>query len=316
MHLEPVGDWSNVGLKIFSSPVPVGATPEYLAGYYMLQSASSFCPVMALGAKEGERVLEVSAAPGGKSAYIAAEMKNAGVLIANDFNKDRQKATIANLHRLGVRNAVVTNYDGKDLPKHFKQLDRVLLDAPCAGLGIISRDSSVKTSKTFDDIQKCSKLQKELVLAAFDILKVGGTLVYSTCSISVHENEEVIAYALAKRFAKVVDTGLPFGVHGMKNWKGKVFPPELDHCRRFYPHVHNMDGFFVAKFVKTADGSRKDHLKKMEELETLKARADEESEEREERKEKQKQQLRQKAQNERSQKRAFRRLRKKKKLVR
>lgn len=147
VNLDPVGKWSKVGLTVFDSQVPVGATPEYLAGHYMLQSASSFLPVMSLSPQEGERVLDMCSAPGGKTSYIAALMRNTGVLFANDVNADRLKAVVGNLHRMGVHNTVITNLDGREYPKMLKGFDRVLLDAPCTGLGIISRDPSIKVSK-------------------------------------------------------------------------------------------------------------------------------------------------------------------------
>jgi len=96
-------NWSKVGLQVFDSRVPIGATPEYLAGHYMLQSASSFAPVMALAPKENERILDMCAAPGGKTTYIASLMKNTGILFANDINKDRCKSLKANIYRMGVR---------------------------------------------------------------------------------------------------------------------------------------------------------------------------------------------------------------------
>lgn len=125
---------------VFDSKVPIGATPEYLAGHYMLQSASSFLPVLALSPQMNERVLDLSAAPGGKTTYIAQLMKNSGVIFANDNSKEREKALFFNLQRLGVTNTVITNYDGRKFPKVMRNFDRVLLDAPCTGLGIISKD--------------------------------------------------------------------------------------------------------------------------------------------------------------------------------
>ncbi|KAJ2400282.1 rRNA (cytosine-C5-)-methyltransferase nop2, partial [Coemansia sp. RSA 2530] len=102
VNLDPIGKWTKVGLTIFDSPVPVGATPEYMAGHYMIQAASSFLPVMALGPQENEKVLDMSAAPGGKTTYCSALMKNTGMMVANDANKEREKALVANIHRLGV----------------------------------------------------------------------------------------------------------------------------------------------------------------------------------------------------------------------
>lgn len=253
-------DWSKVAIKVSESTVPIGATPEYLAGHYMLQSASSMNPVMALAPQPGERVLDMSAAPGGKSSYIAQLMKNSGTVIANDLKPQRQKATIANLHRLGIKNSIVCCYDGRKIGQVFKGFDRVLLDAPCSGMGIISRDASVKLQRTVKDIQRVAHLQKELLRAAIDAVdpnsSTGGYIVYSTCSISVEENEQVVNYILQKRFVKLVDTGLEVGKPGLTRHQERRFHPSLSLTRRFYPHVHNMDGFYVAKFKKYQNGVR------------------------------------------------------------
>lgn len=154
VNLDPVAEWSKVGLKIYESPVPIGATPEYLAGHYILQSPSSFMPVMALAPQPNERILDMAAAPGGKTSYIAQLMKNTGVLVANDIKKERLKSLNANLHRLGVTNSVVVCSDGRKLPQMFKKYDRVLLDAPCTGLGVIARDPQIKAKKTLKDVMR------------------------------------------------------------------------------------------------------------------------------------------------------------------
>jgi len=264
VSLDPLSTWSKVGLKIMESPVPVGATPEYLSGHYMLQSAASMCPVLALSPQPKERVLDMSAAPGGKTSYIAQLMRNTGVIFANDLRADRQKATVANMHRLGVKNVITCMHDGRKLSKLFRnfKFDRILLDAPCSGLGVISRDPSVKVQRTIADVKKTAHLQKELLLAAIDVLnhksKTGGVMVYSTCSISVAENEEVVNYALEKRDIKIVDTGLDFGTPAFTRYQQKRFHSSLSKTRRFYPHVHNMDGFYVAKIQKLSDKKKGD----------------------------------------------------------
>lgn len=261
VSLDPLDKWSPVGLQIFDSPVPIGATPEYLAGHYMLQSASSFLPVIALGAAEGERILDMAAAPGGKSTYIAALMKNTGVLFANDPSKDRCKSLAANIHRMGVQNAVVCTHDGREFPSIIGGFDRVLLDAPCSGTGVISKDPTVKVSKSDEDFRRLTHLQKELILAAIDSCDAnsktsGSIIVYSTCSVTVEENEEVIQYALQKRpNVKLIETGLEFGKEGFVAFRGKQFHPSLKLTRRYYPHVHNMDGFFVAKLKKLSNNA-------------------------------------------------------------
>ncbi|XP_014221312.1 probable 28S rRNA (cytosine-C(5))-methyltransferase [Trichogramma pretiosum] len=259
VNLDPIGKWTDVGLVVYSSSVPVGATPEYLGGHYMLQGASSFLPVMALDPKPNERILDMCAAPGGKSSYIAALMKNTGVLFSNDTNKNRTKAIIGNFHRLGVKNSVICSYDGRKIPSIIKGFDRVLLDAPCTGTGVIAKDPSVKTNKDEVDVQRCCTLQRELLLAAIDAVnhksESGGIIVYSTCSILPEENEWIIDYALKKRDVKLVSLQegskpIEFGSEGFTNFRNLKFHPSLKMTRRFYPHIHNMDGFFVAKLKK------------------------------------------------------------------
>ena len=255
--LEPVGKWSKVGLQVFESQVPLGATPEYLAGQYIIMAASSFLPVMALAPQEHERILDMAAAPGGKTTYIAALMKNTGSIFANDSNKSRSKALIGNIHRLGVKNTIVCNHDAKEFPKVIGGFDRVLLDAPCSGTGVIAKDPSVKTNKTEKDFMQLPHLQKQLLLCAIDSVdhtsKTGGYIVYSTCSVSIEENEQVVQYALRKRpNVKLVETGLTFGVDGFVSYMGKQFDPKMKMTKRFYPHAYNVDGFFVSKFRKMA----------------------------------------------------------------
>lgn len=255
VNLQPIGGWTKVGLQIFDSQVPIGATPEYLAGHYILQAASSFLPVMALDPQENERVLDMAAAPGGKTTYISALMKNTGTVFANDANKARTKSLIANIHRLGCKNTIVCNYDAREFPKVIGGFDRVLLDAPCSGTGVIAKDESVKVSRTEKDFIQIPHLQKQLLLSAIDSVDAtsatGGIIVYSTCSVAVEENEAVVDYALRKRpNVRLVDTGLVIGKEGFTSFRGKHFNPKINLTRRYYPHTYNVDGFFVAKFKK------------------------------------------------------------------
>lgn len=256
VNLDPI-PWSKVGLVVYDSQVPIGATPEYLAGHYMLQSAASFMPVMALAPQPGEKVLDMCAAPGGKTTHLASLMRNSGTLVANDSSAERLLALIANVHRMGVRNSIISNYDGRLFPKVMSGFDRVLVDAPCSGLGVVSRDPSIKVNKTEDDVRLCARVQKELLLAAIDSVdcasKTGGFIVYSTCSITVEENEAVIDYALKSRDVRVVPAGLEIGTPGFVNWREHRFHPSLKEARRYYPHVHNLDGFFVCKLQKLSN---------------------------------------------------------------
>lgn len=263
VNLEPIGAWSKVGLQVFESSVPIGATPEYLAGHYMLQAASSFLPCIALAPQPNERVLDMASAPGGKSTYLSALMQNTGTVFANDSNKNRIKSLVANIHRLGCKNVVVCNYDGRQFPKVIGGFDRVLLDSPCSGTGVIHKDQSVKVNKSERDFALLTHLQKQLLLCAIDSVNprssTGGYVVYSTCSVMVEENEEVVQYALRKRSnVKIVDTGIQFGRDGFKSFGRSKFDERMVYARRIFPHVHNLDGFFVCKLKVNPPSTNKD----------------------------------------------------------
>lgn len=254
VNLDPVAEWSKVGLKIIESQVPIGATPEYLAGHYIRQAANSFLPVMALAPRPGEKVLDLCAAPGGKTTHIGQLMKNKGIIVANELNKDRTRSIRGNVHRMGLTNVVISCFDGRLIHSHFNCFDRALVDAPCSGLGIIWKDPSVKMQRSLKDIRKNAHIQKELLLAAIDSVNsrsvTGGFIVYSTCSVTVEENEGVVQHALKNRSVKVIETGLPLGDNGFTKYRGKKFHDNMSRCKRVYPHSYNMEGFFIAKLKK------------------------------------------------------------------
>ena len=257
VSMEPVDEVSKMAFKINASKVPIGATPEYLAGHYMLQSAASMLAVRALAPQPGEKVLDMASAPGGKTTYIGQLMKNKGIIIANDMKTERTKALFYNCQRMGLTNVIITNFDGRKFPSCMKNFDRILLDAPCTGLGVISRDPSIKAKRNMMDIYKAAHLQRELLRKAIDLCKVGGYVVYSTCSFAVEENEAVVDYACRSRYVKIVDTGLELENKAVTKYKESHFNDRMKYCIRVLPHVHNMDGFFVAKLLKVKDGERK-----------------------------------------------------------
>jgi ribosomal RNA methyltransferase Nop2 len=231
-----------------------GANPEFLGGYFTLQGLSSMFPVISLNPRNNDKVLDLAAAPGGKSAFISQIMNNSGILVANDKNQMRTKSLVSSIHRLGVENSIITNFDGSILPQKMKGFDKVLLDAPCTGTGIINHDTRIKIRKINSAILINSTLQKRLLLAAIDSLKSvskdKNLIVYSTCSLLIEENEFIIQHAIEKRNVKIVQTGLDMGLPGLTKHKDKIFHSNMKFSRKFLPHIHNIDGFFICKLQK------------------------------------------------------------------
>jgi NOL1/NOP2/sun family putative RNA methylase len=174
---------------------------EHYLGYYYLQEASSLIAPLVLNPSSKDRVLDLCAAPGGKTTFLAQLMKNKGLIVANDVNFKRLRALMANIYRLGVLNTLVTNYNGLFFSSEIK-FDKVLLDAPCSAEANI-RKSPQRFKVNLNFIKNISGLQKGLLLKAIDLVKKNGIVVYSTCTFSPEENEEVIEYALQKRCIKL-----------------------------------------------------------------------------------------------------------------
>ena len=281
VNLEPLNEICKMAFKINMSKVPIGATPEYLAGHYMLQSAASMLPVRALAPRPGESILDMAAAPGGKTTHIGQIMKNKGTIVANDFKKERTRALFYNCQRMGLTNVVITNFDGRKFPLSMKKFDRVILDAPCTGLGVISRDQSIKVKRTMLDIYRAAHLQRELLRRAIDLCRVGGYVVYSTCSFAVEENEAVVEYACKRRHVKIVDTGIEIESKAYTKYRENRYNDRMKYCIRVFPHVHNLDGFFVVKLLKTQEGIKGERQDDEEDEEENKVDAESESEEEE-----------------------------------
>ena len=178
-QLEPV-PWYKEGFWIKGERRDVGNLPEHALGYIYVQEAASMIPPVVLDPKPGDIVLDMAAAPGSKTTQMAQMMKNKGIIVANDIAHDRLAALGVNLQRCGVANAIITMMKGRYMQGEF---DKILLDAPCSGTGTIRK--SVKTIYTWnlDLVRRMSGEQKQLILHAFSLLKKGGTMVYSTCSL-------------------------------------------------------------------------------------------------------------------------------------
>jgi len=179
-------------------------------------------------------------------------MDNKGVILAVERSRERLRALRSNLSRLGVEIAVVLKWDARFLGKLEIKADKVLLDAPCSGEGLTPIDPSRRVKTKFEDLTRFSKIQEELLMVAYNIAKQGGTIVYSTCSIAPEENEFVINSVLErlKGKLKVAPLNIGYGEKGYTRIFGYELDPSLEYCRRFYPHKHGCEGFFICKLVK------------------------------------------------------------------
>ena len=234
----------------YESEFSLGAISEYLQGYYYLQEAASQIPPQILEPEPKDTVLDMCAAPGSKTTEIAQYMKNNGTLVALDSEPRRLFALRNNLERCGVTNTILYKKDSRFVSDLGMKFDKVLLDAPCSGNYAIEEEFFTK--KSVDGIRERSRLQKELLKAAIRVLKSGGTLVYSTCSLEPEEDEMNIDWVLGKYpEMKLVDTGLTIGDPGLVEAFSKKLNPEISKCRRFWPTKTETEGFFIAKLVKT-----------------------------------------------------------------
>jgi len=232
----------------------LGKTMEHMLGLIYLQGPVSMAPVEILDPRPGELVLDLCAAPGSKSTQIAQLLEGKGVIVANDVSYDRIKALSSNLQRFGVVNCVITLADGRRYPRFAREIfDKVLIDAPCSSLGIVSKDWGIARSWTMRLVRGLSRLQQQLILAGYDCLKPGGVLVYSTCTLTVEENELVVNSLLERRGdARIERAGLP-GLksrRGLNELGGLRLRGELEDTLRIMPYDNWAEGFYIAKIVK------------------------------------------------------------------
>jgi len=250
-QLTPV-PWCEEGFWIErddEEAVPLGSTAEHLSGLFYIQEASSMLPVAALFAEgnQPQRVMDVAAAPGSKTTQIAARMGNRGAILANEYSASRVKVLHANISRCGISNVALTHFDGRvfgaALPESF---DAILLDAPCSGEGVVRKDPDALKNWSPESNLEIAATQRELIDSAFHALRPGGTLVYSTCTLNREENEDVLAWLMA-RFPQSLEI-LPLDT--LFPDAGKALTGEG--FLHVFPQIYDCEGFFVARLRKTA----------------------------------------------------------------
>ncbi|HPI72093.1 MAG TPA: RsmB/NOP family class I SAM-dependent RNA methyltransferase [bacterium] len=238
-----------------SDPLPLSHTLSFFIGDFRYQGVSSQLPALALDPQPGETVLDLAAAPGGKSIQIAALMNNQGRLLLNDSSLKRMEPLMANLSRAAVVNDVLLNLPGQKigrlLPEFF---DRVLVDAPCSGLNFYS-DRLQRQQWNAHYLQTIVNIQEQLLISAVKAAKVNGVIVYSTCSMTPEENEMVLQRIL-QRYPVRVETAPKWTLRsarpGWRYYQERAFPSDLQKTLRIYPFPDPMEGFFLARLRKTA----------------------------------------------------------------
>ncbi|MDF1538261.1 MAG: RsmB/NOP family class I SAM-dependent RNA methyltransferase [Candidatus Thorarchaeota archaeon] len=250
IRLERV-PWLRTGYYADFEGYSPGATLEHMLGYYYVQGVPSMTVVEALDPQQDEVVLDLASAPGGKTTHISQLMKNTGLVLSVETDRLRIQSLQSNILRCGATNTLVLRGDAKRIENINVEPDRILLDAPCSGEGLIPLDPSRKTSKTMADIHYCATREVELLDAAVRKLKPEGHLVYSTCSIAPEENEYIIDGILRDHpEMHIVPIDLEFGSPGYATPYGASLDESLTLARRFLPHLHGTEGFFICKMKK------------------------------------------------------------------
>ncbi|PZN13352.1 MAG: RNA methyltransferase [Bacillota bacterium] len=247
-HLEPY-DWYPDLLRVERGPHSPGQTLEHWLGYFYLQEAAAAVPVLALDPQPGERVLDLSAAPGGKTTQMAERMGDEGLIVANDADARRLGALQHNVSRLGITAVAVTRVDGRRFPLGVP-FDRVLVDAPCTAEGNARRSGRARRGAKLHQIRRLASIQVSLLRRGLTLVREGGVVVYSTCTFAPEENEAVVDEVVRAAGGAVVVEPLPPGLPGAPGvtaWEGRRFVPEVELCRRIYPHHLDSGGMFVAR---------------------------------------------------------------------
>ncbi|PKM49889.1 MAG: SAM-dependent methyltransferase [Firmicutes bacterium HGW-Firmicutes-7] len=237
-QLEPIL-WTNNGFYYSREEHPA-KHPYYHAGLFYIQEPSAMVPATILPIEKGDKVLDLCAAPGGKSTQLGARLGNTGLLVSNDISPSRAKAIVKNIELFGIRNSIVMSESPKKLESYFDGFfDKVLVDAPCSGEGMFRKDSSMIKNWLDYGVSYYEALQKEILPSAAKMLKPNGYMVYSTCTFSVEENEKMIEWFLkCNPNFELIDIDSYDGFeNGLES---------LTQAKRLWPHRIKGEGHFVA----------------------------------------------------------------------
>jgi NOL1/NOP2/sun family putative RNA methylase len=232
-----------------------GTNWPYVHGWLHGQEEVSAVPARVLAPQPGERVWDACAAPGTKTSQLSALMNDEGVVVATDSNLGRISPLRSNTERLGVTNVAVTHEDARNhslKPFDGEPYDRALVDAPCSCEGTIRKNPDTLDEWTLDHVEGIAGVQKGVLRRALQATRVGGTVVYSTCTFAPEENEAVLDYVLTEEECEVVEFDLPLqAAPGIVEWEGQTFDEQVRRGKRIYPHHNDTGGFFCAKLEVT-----------------------------------------------------------------
>lgn len=250
-------------LKILDGFDFAGSTLEIAFGFYYMQGLTSMLPPHILNPSSKETVLDLCSAPGSKTTQIAEMMDNKGMLVVNELVMDRIKALVFNLDKMNFINYGMVNSKGEILSKYYDSyFDKILVDAPCSGLGIIQKKSEVNKWWSLERVKHLSEVQNKLLVSAIKMSKVGGEIVYSTCTLTPEENELIIDRLLKKYPVDVEPIDLPLKhSNGLTEYSGIQLDERLSNAIRIFPWDVDSDGFFLVKLKKTGDVKSTDQLK-------------------------------------------------------
>ena len=252
--LTPV-PWAENGYYYTAGDFP-GKHPYHDAGLYYIQEPSAMAPAEYLDAAPGDRILDLCAAPGGKSTQIAAKMKGKGILISNEIHPARAKILSENIERMGIGNAIVTNETPQRLAEVFAgYFDKILVDAPCSGEGMFRKNEAAYEEWSIENINICAARQDEILACAAKMLRSGGKLVYSTCTFAPEENEGSISRFL-KKFPEfeILPAKKEKGMTGGKSGWTKDAAEHIEDTVRLFPHKLRGEGHFFALLQKKSAG--------------------------------------------------------------
>jgi tRNA (cytosine40_48-C5)-methyltransferase len=244
VHLQKISFLDN-GYWVLDSKVSAGATAEYLLGMYSIQEAAAQIPVSVFTHLKGKKVLDVAAAPGGKTVHLADLMENLGGVVALDVDKWRLNALVNHLERCRVSNTVTYLLDARQAPTLNLKFDRILVDAPCSGN--FAADKNWFANRTLKDVERNAGLQREILTEAAECLTDEGEMVYSTCSLEPEEDELNMDWAV-KNLSLQIEEIYCEGEKGLTSVFGKQLDSSIKHCRRLWPG--ETQGFFVCKLKK------------------------------------------------------------------